>query len=567
MKKVVLSSFLAIASSVSLFAQPWIHAAIDVNQVKTVLNSNGDLFWNYTNGVYEVPAGGGAGTVFAASTWIGGLDVNGTLHLAAQTYRQTGNDFYPGPVMSPSSYSAATDAYWNQVWKINKTTVDSFILWSMNPSAYPGYTIPAVIANWPANGDVSAGQAAQLAPYVDVNFDGHYDPALGDYPCIKGDQALFAIYNDDRNTHTETGGAKFTLEVHAMMYAYSAPGSWLDSTVFINYKLYNRSTVNYDNLYWGHWNDYDIGYAFDDYVGCDVGRSLGYAYNGDADDGNSPIPAAGTYGANPPAQGLRYLRGPEATPLDGIDNDRDGIVDESDETWAMGHFVYYNNDFSVMGNPTTPQEYYQYLSGYWKDGSPITYGGNGYGGTVPADFMFPADTDPMGWGTNFVPQPAWDEASSNNLPSDRKALSSAGPFKFDAGKQMCLDMVSVFGRGNAGIASGIRAMQNASDSAAAFYAQNNPCTCDENTVGIAPHESAAVGLYPNPATESVNIICGDNSTGALVEIFDVNGQVIIAQKVVSGNSVVIGTTELPVGVYFVRVTKEAKVLSGKFIRN
>lgn len=566
MKKILLSSLLAV-SFAQLPAQTWANAVIDINEVETTINSNGDLFWNYSSGLYEVPNDGGASTIFAGATWIGGVDAGGNLHVAAQTYRQTGNDFYPGPVMNTSSYSATTDAQWNQVWKINKTTIDSFILWFANPSLYPGYTVPAVISGWPANGDVPSGQAATLAPYVDVNTDGFYNPANGDYPCIKGDQALFVMYNDDRNIHTESGGAKFTLEVHAMMYAYSAPGTWLDSTVFINYKLFNRSTTDYDSLYWGHWNDFDLGYYADDYVGCDVARSISYVYNGDADDGSSPTPGPATYGANPPAQGLMFLRGPEATPMDGVDNDRDGTVDEADETWAMGHFVYFNNDFTVMGNPENAQHYYNYLNGYWKDGSPLTYGGNGYGGATPADFMFPGTTDPLGWGTNMVPQLPWDEVSSGNMPGDRRAVASAGPFRFDAGKQMCIDAAMVYGRGNAGPVSSVHAMQNAADSAAAFYTQNNPCDCDVNTTGIAEQQDATVGVYPNPATDNINIVCGDNSAGARVEIVDVNGKVVKTTTVLSGNSVMINTSDLSAGVYFVRVNKDAAVLTGRFVKN
>lgn len=76
------------------------------------------------------------------------------------------------------------------------------------------------------------GQAAQLADFVDINSDGIYNPSSGDYPCIKGDQAVFMIFNDDRNVHGETGGQKMRFEFHAMLYAYKAPGTWLDSVVF-----------------------------------------------------------------------------------------------------------------------------------------------------------------------------------------------------------------------------------------------------------------------------------------------------------------------------------------------
>ena len=136
MKKIILLSLLV--PLLSVHAQTWSNATLDINQVETIINSNGDLFWDYQNGHYEVPNDSGASTVFAAATWIGGLDTSGTLHLAAQTYRQSGNDFYPGPVMYTSSYSPATDAFWNQVWKINKTTIDSFVIWFANPGSIPG---------------------------------------------------------------------------------------------------------------------------------------------------------------------------------------------------------------------------------------------------------------------------------------------------------------------------------------------------------------------------------------------------------------------------------------------
>ena len=60
----------------------------------------------------------------------------------------------------------------------------------------------------------------------------------------------------------------------------------------------------------------------DDYVGY-VSRGLGYCYNGDAEDQG----AAG-YGLNPPCIGVDFFQGPLADENDGIDNDRDGLIDE-----------------------------------------------------------------------------------------------------------------------------------------------------------------------------------------------------------------------------------------------
>lgn len=558
MNKRLLIASLLISSSF-LRAQTWAFASLDINQVKAGINSNGDLFWNYSNPAFEVPQDSGRHTIFAAASWIGGLDAGGQLHVAAQTYRQSGNDFYPGPVMNTSAYSATTDAQWNRVWKINKTTIDSFLMWRANPGNFPTYVIPGVILSWPGNGDVLAGQSALLAPFIDVNADGVYDPYTGDYPCIKGDQAIFFLFNDDRNGHGESGGTKMKIEVHGMVYGYNAPGTWLDTTVFLNYKLYNRSSSTYHDVYWGQWTDFDIGDYSDDYIGCDVTRHIAYGYNGDVNDGATAIPNSGTYGANPPAQGVVFLKGPEADTLDGIDNDRDGLFDEPGEVCRMSHFIYYNNDFTVTGSPENATHYYNYMSGYWKDASPVTYGGTGYGGSTPTDFMFP--------GTTIPTQAPWDEANSGNLPADRRGVASSGPFTLEPSESSCLDFAYVSGRGNSGPSSGVTAMQNAADSAYAFYQNNNPCTCDENPLSVQSQESSLVGIYPNPVNESVNIICGDNSTGAVVEILDVNGKVVKTTDVLSGNSVVVNTSDLPGGVYFVRVNKGSVVLTGKFVRN
>ena len=60
----------------------------------------------------------------------------------------------------------------------------------------------------------------------------------------------------------------------------------------------------------------------------------------------------------------------------------------------MSKFVYYNNDFTVIGNPESGTDIYNYLRGIWKDNIPMTYGGDGHGAgngstTDLCNFMFP----------------------------------------------------------------------------------------------------------------------------------------------------------------------------------
>jgi hypothetical protein len=204
-----------------------------------------------------------------------------------------------------------------------------------------------------------------------------------------------------------------------------------------------------------------LGGPYDDYVGCDVTRGLGYCYNGnafDADDGGFL-----GYGANPPAVGVDFFEGPYQD-NDGIDNPLtsdynealandgipyaglgigygDGIVDN--ERMGMRRFLYYNNlgggGLAAQTDPFTGQDYYNYLTGFWKDGSPHVYGGSGHpasSGAIPtvrSDYMFPGDTDTIGWGTGGIIQQEWTEQTAGNLPFDRRFAQSSGPFVLKPG--------------------------------------------------------------------------------------------------------------------------------------
>src|SRR5688572_4932623 len=73
---------------------------LDINNVRARLMTGGDMWWD--NGTsqarYEVPKGSLKSSLFAGSVWIGGFDPQRQLKVAAQTYRQSGNDYWPGPL-------------------------------------------------------------------------------------------------------------------------------------------------------------------------------------------------------------------------------------------------------------------------------------------------------------------------------------------------------------------------------------------------------------------------------------------------------------------------------------
>ena len=82
---------------------------IKFNDVSALLETGGMLFLDRSTGVgtYEVPKNTGLTAIYAASLWMGGVDVNNQLKIAAQKYRSSGNDFWTGPLTS----SAGTGNY------------------------------------------------------------------------------------------------------------------------------------------------------------------------------------------------------------------------------------------------------------------------------------------------------------------------------------------------------------------------------------------------------------------------------------------------------------------------
>lgn len=421
---------------------------LDINNVRCPIFINGDMWWDLVgNAKYEVPYGSNKFSLFAGAIWIGGKDNAGNLKVAAQTYRQSGSDFWPGPLDTVNaSINSDECSQYDRHWKISKSEVKAFVeYYAANGQVDPA--TPDAIKSWPAEGDPTLNQARYLAPFVDVNGDGSYNWEDGDYPgfnlsstpqcgdLLYGDQTIWWVFNDDGNNapHEETGSLfRIGVEIQAQAFAF-ATNDEINNMTFYRYKIINRSSQALDSTYFGAWVDPDLGNYLDDYVGCDVKRGFGYCYNGDADDDGSL-----GYGVNPPAVGVDFFEGPIADPNDGVDNDRDSIIDEPGEQIIMSKFVYYNNDGSNIGNPNTAQQYYNYMRGIWKDGSPLVYGGNGYqtAGADSCEFMFPGDTDPNGWGTRGVPLNSlfpWSETEPTpggtpNTPDDRRFLQAAGPF-------------------------------------------------------------------------------------------------------------------------------------------
>jgi hypothetical protein len=567
-----------------------------INNVNALFNASGIHFF-FEKARYEVPKGSGKTSIFSNSLWIGGMDASDQLHFAGERYRQgpgvsnpmTKPDYYVGPVMDSAGYSPYQDSVWNYIWNLTSAEIEYHKTHYTNS----GYTPIHDILTWPGNGNTSLGQAQLLAPFFDRNGDQIYDPYDGDYPLIRGDQALFFIFNDDRGEHLESTGAKLRIEIHGMAYAFELSGdSALNNTVFLNYQIYNRSLNTYNNALFGIFTDIDLGYPNDDFIGCDVERNMYFGYNGTPVDGNGQPEA---YGANPPVQSVTLLAGPYMDP-DGIDNPRydqqghqlcdysvngvnfgDSIIDN--ERYGLQRFFYINNSNSgvpaYMTDPAYAPDYYQLMNGQWKDSSFLIYGGNGHaqaGGYGPeCRFMFPGLSDSLNWGTGCTPPNGprdWTETTAGNNPNDRRGVGITGPVTFHPGDVQDLDIAFSWAREyQSGIVQGsLEKLRVMTDEINTIFATNklpngNTFFGINDNAGLS---QMVVNIYPNPSSDYINVSVSGNfhAATATFDLMTGQGNSIKSMRTTGSEKILhLDVSEIPAGFYFIRVmTNQASIV-------
>ena len=81
---------------------------LNINNVRTTIMGGGDMWWNLSDARYEIPKNSNKHSMFAGALWIAGIDAGEQLKAAAMTYRQTGNDFWTGPLDENGDISSET---------------------------------------------------------------------------------------------------------------------------------------------------------------------------------------------------------------------------------------------------------------------------------------------------------------------------------------------------------------------------------------------------------------------------------------------------------------------------
>ena len=518
---------------------------LDGNAVTASIYNNGLLFWNGRGNMYRVPREGNASSIFNASLWIGGT-VGGELRMAATEYGPA--EFRPGPL------GAADPGAYDRIYKVTRKEV----------IAYDQGEAPSKdMTDWPW----------QLgAPVLDGDGNpDNYDLIAGDRPAVTGDQILWWIMND-RGEHGTLGTVPLRMEVSVTAAAISKPTfgnimaepgllEALEHTTFYTYRLRYGGSEVLEDAYVGFYVDADLGNAGDDYVGSDSTLGLAYAYNGDDFDDTSV-----GYGERPPAVGFDFVRGLKPPSNDGIDNDRDGIVDEAGERMAMTAFIELQKG-SRTSTIYEAQHGYALMQGTWADGSPITEGGRGTSGGKHTTFMFSGEP-PNYWTMDDTGD------GQRTTPSDKRFLITMGPVTMQPGERQDFVLAIVWAQGEDRFAS-VRKLKNADKHVQTLVDMDllephrrwfelrepRPTSSRPSIIQFGLGRN-----HPNPFTSATTIPYQlAEPVHVRLAVFDILGREVAVledrEQGAGAHEAWFDAAALPAGVYFVRMETESQAVT------
>jgi len=526
--------------------------SITINKINAAVLVHGDMWWDPATSAARCVFNADASHIInsASAIWMSGYDASGQLHIAAQTYRQVGNDYWPGPLDATGSLTYATSQSWAKIWKVYRSDIQYFRSLGTHTVA----NTPPMILTWPATGNAYAqGNAGApltitgfMAPFVDLNGDGIYEPLLGEYPDIPGDEALWWVFSDNGPTHSQSNGQPLGVEVHVMCYGYHR-GTTIDNVVYYAYELINRSANNYNHFRIAQWDQFQIEQLHDDFIGFDSTWRMGVTYN--ATNCDSCGAGFGTPVGNPlpPMSAVTMVALPgDAAPV----------------YVPVGSFSYYRNDSSSIGIPTVDTQYNNYmrskskLGGHVKDdfqGSGIT--SSGYNSGPDCNYVFTGDP-----GDNSQ----WSECAVNDDPGSECSILSSNDFTMLPGaiQKVVFALIAADTVGGCPMTS-FDSIRVVADTAWADYFTPLP----PSSVSTVSAVQTSPKLNPNPVSNQLCIQGISNTPGDIyITVYNAIGQVVNVAFVINGQQSQADVSTLPPGLYNLLYRNSGTQFCLKFIK-
>ena len=528
-------------------------AELNINNIRTNVLQAGSLWWDGSDGKYFAPNdSSGVTAIFAGGLWMGGIAPDSTVRVAAAQYGHGNSDeydYFPGPLNPLTGEAYPTGC---EDWDKHFTVYDFEKVAHQNDFADNNVvnTLQASIFGWPGRNNpyfteyngFTLPADTDLAPFIDLNGDNIYDPAAGDYPDTKGDQAIWWVFNDVASEHTQTNGEALGMEIQAMAYAFQSFETEVNNTTFYDFKLTYRGEESLSDFNFALWADVDLGCFTDDYIGFNEERGMAFYYNvddidGDVDDQCGSIQ---TYGEDIPMLGMK-------------------LMSDSDNLGVTSFTSYVNNcELGPAGycKPFFPLQHLYYMTRRWRDGTAITYGEDGFNGTgTPLSYLFSGDpSDENDWSMCSA-------SNSNNPDFDRHTLMSTGGNTLNPGDIKEYSYAVIFVPDVPHPCPSLDML-----GAAADVIENFDCIVSSVS---EPNFAEEIGLQiiPNPTSQRFTIsIDAENTLLKSAEIIDLAGNVLQRENKVNARNLAFNIENLAAGMYFVKVTtNEGKIAVRKLI--
>ena len=324
---------------------------------------------------------------------------------------------------------------------------------------------------------------------------------------------------------------------------------------FYTYNVINKSGAVLNQAYFSQWTDVDLGCANNDRVGCDTSRNLAIQYNGYVQGGTQVNGVTSDEGNVCPTQEMGYGRNLPMIGLEILEGATDTVIDPNTQLpqkRGMTSFCYYTNGAPTGQNdPSTPQQFRNYQMGYWADGTPITYGGTGLGGTIRTMFTFPGQPSI----TN-----QWSECNVQTGPAmaagDRRFVQTSGPFTFMPCASQFFTIAVVFVQPPGGVGSNCPSwafIDTAADKAKSLF---NTCFQHQNPFPLAVENIRTdnVKAYPNPVSSLLFFATSGQQIDE-VYVYDLMGRIVLYQATRASS---IDMSKLSAGVYFVKTNSDTE---------